>query len=221
MPKPHPDEQGKFRLTSHVPKSLGKSTDSDIEMITLYHNVPCLPLPHIPIEFMFARFAWSIFDNGIIALFSNDIHHKHQYSVLVPEKSGNPASPLVEKIITLKEFIPPQSKATGSGKKRDASHLDADLPDYPMESDLVFSVRTGNFVPYDDPREPGDRGCNRNRYDDSDVCSNKRSRLSIHSDSESECDSALVWHSDGANESEAEDRISEREEKNRNDKTMA
>ncbi|KAI1483555.1 hypothetical protein F4774DRAFT_365741 [Daldinia eschscholtzii] len=228
VPKPDPDSNGNYRLTSHVLKPLKKSANSDAEIITLYHNVPCRPLEHIPVEFMFARFAWSIFNHSIVVLFNDDIYRTNRFSILVSEKPGDSSTPLIEKMLTLKNFKRPHSKATGVGEKRDASNLEADGPEGPEEyiddDDLVYSVRTGEFVPYDNPREPGDCGANRYRYDNAYV-SIKRSRSDSHSESESECDSDLVWHSENADESEtdeseSEDQNGEGKQNQKNDKAV-
>ncbi|KAI0135473.1 hypothetical protein F4814DRAFT_444293 [Daldinia grandis] len=57
-------------------------------------------------------------------------------------------------------FKPPQSKASGVDEKHDISQVNEEHPAVRPSSDLVYPVRTGEFVPYDDPREPGDCGYN-------------------------------------------------------------
>ncbi|KAI1806001.1 hypothetical protein F4811DRAFT_198002 [Daldinia bambusicola] len=187
---PKPDKKDRSCLVCHVLNPPGKSVDSDMEIHSLYHNIPIQV--HHPIEFLFARFSWSLFTSRTIVLFTDD-DGESEYSVLLRDVEKDK---MVEEILPLRSLPRLLTKAMGAptqgvaGEKRDASHLDADPPEEPIDGDLVFSVRAGKFEPYDDPREPGDRGCS------------NWSRLSFHSDSQSEYDSDLVRHSEGASGSE-------------------
>ncbi|OTB20668.1 hypothetical protein K445DRAFT_313157 [Daldinia sp. EC12] len=71
VPKPDSSDKDRSRLVCHVINPPGKSVDSDMEIHSLYHYIPILPIPH-PVEFLFARFGWSLFTNTIIVLFADD-----------------------------------------------------------------------------------------------------------------------------------------------------
>lgn len=78
VPKLDPADPSKYRLVVHVlnppcvsTSPLLMSTDSYLEMFTRYQNLECLPLKGVHVEYLFARFAWSLFSDATIQLFRN------------------------------------------------------------------------------------------------------------------------------------------------------
>ncbi|KAI0885050.1 uncharacterized protein GGS22DRAFT_137827 [Annulohypoxylon maeteangense] len=186
-----------YRLTTHVLHPPGKSADSDMEILALYQNIPCLPLRKVPIEFLFARFAWSIFTNFVIMLF-NDDDDEGVYSISLRTPNGR-----VAKQLSVHEIPPLFSKATGTrgastsawaGQKRgfdEVTHDDA--------ANLLYSFQTGQMEPVLDEHEPGDRWSD---YFSDDERPYKRSR-SCSSDTDDGTDDADD-ESEGEGEGEGE-----------------
>ncbi|KAI0837856.1 hypothetical protein F5Y06DRAFT_270392 [Hypoxylon sp. FL0890] len=184
VPKPDSSNGDLPRLVSHVLNPPGKSLDSDLEIHTLHHNIPILPIGN-PLELIFARFAWSLFTKEVIVLFADD-DGKAKYSVLVRDMKKDT---MMEKSLLVADLPRLLSKATGvgpnnvAGEKRrrpddpkiDGSMVgdDSSTPDIGelgfsdndvSEVDVddgnagnfVYSVRTGKMERVDDHLEPGD-----------------------------------------------------------------
>ncbi|KAI1467857.1 uncharacterized protein F4812DRAFT_427864 [Daldinia caldariorum] len=110
--KPCSDNSDQSRLFCHVLTPPGKSADSDMEIHSLYHNIPMIPI-HNPIELLFARFAWSLFTNTTLALFKDD-DGKTKYSVLLHDVEKDK---MVEKMLPASSLPRLSVKATGVATK--------------------------------------------------------------------------------------------------------
>ncbi|KAI0122143.1 hypothetical protein F4814DRAFT_200105 [Daldinia grandis] len=90
VPKPDASLQGQCRLTSHLLAMPKKHYNTNTKAHVLFHNRPCYPFPHVPIELIFARFAWALFTRNVIKLFTDNVSDE-LYSVLSLEvdEQGN------------------------------------------------------------------------------------------------------------------------------------
>lgn len=66
---PKRDKNNSYKLAVHVLMPPGKSNNLDLQVIEQYHNRLCLPIRGIPPEYLFARFAWSLFHNIVLVFF--------------------------------------------------------------------------------------------------------------------------------------------------------
>ncbi|KAI1406800.1 hypothetical protein F5Y13DRAFT_176313 [Hypoxylon sp. FL1857] len=178
VPKPDSSNENRSRLVCHVLNPPGKSVDSDLEIHTLYHNIPILQIRN-PLEFLFARFAWSLFTSSVIVLFADD-DGKTKYSVLLRDGKKDKLSEAMRPVASLPRLL---SKATGintkavAGEKRGldeaddiygGSDDDSSTPDIDelgindVNADdrdmgnLVYSVRMGQMERDDGGAESGD-----------------------------------------------------------------
>ncbi|KAI8961124.1 hypothetical protein F5Y11DRAFT_348877 [Daldinia sp. FL1419] len=158
VPKPDSSERDRLRLVCHVLNPPGKSVDSDMEIYSLYHNTPILPIHH-PIEFLFARFGWSLFTSHVIVLFADD-DGKSKYSVLIRDMKKDK---IVDELCTVASLPRLTTKAAGieakqvAGEKHDLDDSELFQVGEPEDvSDRFYSVRTGLMERFDDGAESGD-----------------------------------------------------------------
>ncbi|KAI2466465.1 hypothetical protein F4781DRAFT_405612 [Annulohypoxylon bovei var. microspora] len=143
VPKPDSSNMGKYCFVTHVLNAPDKSEDANMEVFQLYHNVPCLDIPRVPVEFLFARFAWSIFTNLVIMLF-NDDDGDELYSVSLRDGKHERCT----KMVQVKDLPKLSTKATGIrgtstpvGEKRKFG-----------EMERIYSLRTGQMEPVEQKR---------------------------------------------------------------------
>lgn len=63
LPKPDLKQGDTYSLVTHMLRRPSMSDKATWETLARFHNVKCLPVEWIPIQFLFAHFAWSIFNN--------------------------------------------------------------------------------------------------------------------------------------------------------------
>ncbi|OTB17378.1 hypothetical protein K445DRAFT_316014 [Daldinia sp. EC12] len=174
IPKPDASLQGRYRLTSHLLALPKKHYNTNTEAHVLFHNRPCYPFPHVPIELVFARFAWALFTRNVIKLFTDNVGDE-LYSVLSLEVDEQGNSVQRQEMRTVKQLTPLTTKATGgrrpTGEKRPYgqiskgySHVEENNDEYwgQMEPDSdaeypenwSYSPRTGQMEPDSDPEYP-------------------------------------------------------------------
>ncbi|KAI1463237.1 uncharacterized protein F4812DRAFT_254658 [Daldinia caldariorum] len=113
--KPDASQQGQYRLTSHLLALPEKHHNTNTEAHILFHNRPRYPFPHVPIELVFARFAWALFTRDVIKMFADNTGNE-LYSVLrlTVDEEGN--SVQRQEMTKLKQLAPLTTKATGGRK---------------------------------------------------------------------------------------------------------
>lgn len=169
FPKRDDDNQRRYSLATHVLNPPDKTEDDGVEAITLYQNIPTLPFPYVPVEFLFARFAWAIFTNRVVELFADaDTDDDTEYAIYTVVFENNTRSYQDIKL-RFGQFAQLPPKATGTsrqsltgvqlstgvghqsstGEKRDRSQVDQDdaADDHPVHSgrEMVYSLRTGRM----------------------------------------------------------------------------
>ncbi|KAI0122213.1 hypothetical protein F4814DRAFT_438304 [Daldinia grandis] len=91
VPKPNPKAGStttrSYTLVSHVHRPSGKSNEANLEMIMFYHDLKVYTLIGNPIEYIFARFAWSLFDDTIMLLFHLKDTKNPKFLVIISEES--------------------------------------------------------------------------------------------------------------------------------------
>ncbi|KAI0842063.1 hypothetical protein F5Y06DRAFT_167050 [Hypoxylon sp. FL0890] len=60
-----------YSVLTQVLRPPGKSEEANLEMIVSFHNLECRPMPRVPVEYLFARFAWSFFNDTIMLIFND------------------------------------------------------------------------------------------------------------------------------------------------------
>ncbi|KAI8963019.1 hypothetical protein F5Y11DRAFT_346873 [Daldinia sp. FL1419] len=168
VPKPDSANRGTYRLGTHVWSPPNKSEDSDMQVFSCYQNRPCYPIAHVPVEFLFARFAWAIFTYYTVNLLDSD-NANNQYSVLYAVVNKDGSRSYQHKMALGSEIEKLSSKATGTkGQKRDISHSTGADSGPNKRRKLRYSYRTGKleWETDDDGFEPGDHGGFSDNYED-------------------------------------------------------
>ncbi|KAI1765978.1 hypothetical protein GGR53DRAFT_464920 [Hypoxylon sp. FL1150] len=169
VPKRDTARGNEYHLATHVLAFPSVSFDACTEMHAQFHNRPCRPIPHVPVQLLFARFAWAIFSTGVIKMLTDNVADE-LYSVLITDVHEDKVRTYFKEA-PLSELPKLLSKATGTkktGTKRkndqicqddgQVEHDDLDEEDdieHPAtrqrrSSNLVFSTRTGRMEPSSD-----------------------------------------------------------------------
>ncbi|KAI0130898.1 hypothetical protein F4814DRAFT_404152 [Daldinia grandis] len=69
---PKRDESNSYKLAIHVLMPPGRSNNFDLQVIEQYHNHVCRAIKGVPPEYLFVRFAWSLFNSMVLVLFLRD-----------------------------------------------------------------------------------------------------------------------------------------------------
>ncbi|KAI1207851.1 uncharacterized protein F4807DRAFT_433513 [Annulohypoxylon truncatum] len=128
-------QRDKYELTLHV---LHSQTHYFFEQGKLYHNRKLQLLYDVKPEFLFARFAWSLFGNKTLRIFEA---MRGQIKILVrqPGSPGEDPKPVTQTARSLSQLRTPQAEGESSaanstvssrGKKRAASARDEDRRPY-------------------------------------------------------------------------------------------
>ncbi|KAI8961102.1 hypothetical protein F5Y11DRAFT_242932 [Daldinia sp. FL1419] len=174
VPKPDAADQSRYKLTSHLFAFLDQHISIYTEAHILFHNRPCLPIPHVPIEMLFARFARALFTNGVIKIFA-DNPKDEVYSVLLLQQNEQGARELTQQTLPLNKLRDLLSKETAvrgaASNKRDHSQIskshnqvgkfdeesdeesDEEADEYNaglLRRNRIFSIRTGQIEPDSD-----------------------------------------------------------------------
>lgn len=187
VPKPNSKHPGTYRLGTHVWTPPNMSEDSDIQVFALYQNRPCYPIPHVPVEFWFVRFAWAIFTYYTINILDDDNADK-EFAVcyIVNEENGDRF--YNHKTVLGCEIDELGAKATGvKGKKRDSSQITQATQIAKKRRQLHYSYRTGEMEleSDDDGFESGDHGGFSDYYsEETDDSSDDCDRHDDHEDAE-------------------------------------
>ncbi|KAK6956024.1 hypothetical protein Daesc_003671 [Daldinia eschscholtzii] len=183
-PKSSPTSTRSYTLATHVLRPPGKSDHANLEMINFYHNLKVYPLIGIPIEYTFARFAWSFFVDTVLLLFQGKVAKKTKFYISVSEESEETG----ERELVHKEFKkdPPLPRAghkeRGHSGKRSRSEMEGNSDDNADDTESVDSYGSTVYDAFFEDIH--------SEYNGSDTYSpRKRSRSSSPSNSESSgCD---------------------------------
>ncbi|KAI1271415.1 hypothetical protein F5Y07DRAFT_404391 [Xylaria sp. FL0933] len=118
FPKPDPAAENKFKLLTCVLRPPHKSCYGDLELYALYHNRQVLPLKGALPQYLFARFAWAIFNDDTVRLFRQK---RRKYYVEVLEKVKNGENKWTKKMSFPSHFPQLRSEASAAaaaGQKR-------------------------------------------------------------------------------------------------------
>ncbi|OTB17210.1 hypothetical protein K445DRAFT_310577 [Daldinia sp. EC12] len=179
-PKSSPTATRSYTLATHVLRPPGKSDQANLEMINFYHNLKVYPLIRIPIEYTFARFAWSFFVDTVLLLFQGKVAKKTKFYISVSEESEETgARELVHKEFRKDPPLPRAGhKEKAHSSKRSRSEMEGNSED---NADDTESVNSYGSTVYDAFFEDI-----HSEYNGSDTYSpRKRSRFSSPSNSES------------------------------------
>ncbi|KAI4859226.1 hypothetical protein F4820DRAFT_440440 [Hypoxylon rubiginosum] len=88
VPKPNPQAPGEHAMTVHVLRRAYVSDLGILDMTIRYHNLVCEPLKDAPIEYHFARFAWSLFTDTVLQLFNEE--HDVSFGLLLDRDFETP-----------------------------------------------------------------------------------------------------------------------------------
>ncbi|KAI8958188.1 hypothetical protein F5Y11DRAFT_362960 [Daldinia sp. FL1419] len=204
VPKPSvPD--GKYKLVSHLLAFPKKHVNANTEAHVLFHNRPCLPIPHVPVELLFVRFGWALFTNNLLKMFGDHVDGD-LYSVLLLRRDEQGTRKLTQALLPLHEFPRVLSKATGvrgaGANKRNHSQIDEEVDEEVDEknADLlrrnwIFSPRTGKIEPDSDSEYP----VGHKRHARNWVFSTQIGQMEPDSNSDSNSDSDIDCGSNAAN----------------------
>ncbi|KAI8963049.1 hypothetical protein F5Y11DRAFT_169314 [Daldinia sp. FL1419] len=173
---------GEHKLVAHM---LQKNMKFFHEQRYLFHNRPFQQLNDIPIEFLFARFAWSIFNGSTIPFFETKGYpFKVRYRPKAGSEkrgSGDPVQ-LIVKTISSIMALPSLREGSSSSSKQKRAQNDVTEEQHDDDANLFWSIDEGKLVniqeidyPFGDPdyhnpkffdTEP-DRPLKRGRYEQS------------------------------------------------------
>ncbi|KAI1808178.1 hypothetical protein F4811DRAFT_503336 [Daldinia bambusicola] len=187
VPKPNPKTGSttnqSYTLVSHVLRAPGKSDEGNLEMIRFYHDLKVYTLIGNPIEYLFARFAWSLFDDTIMLLFQPKDTKKTKFFVMLSDESDNSQ----DRKQVLREFKgnPPLPRSGTREKNYGTKHPLLDIGDNVDDVNDVESRKSFDPASYDAAFDDI-----HSQYSNSDICyPRKRSRSSSPGNSDyTDCD---------------------------------
>ncbi|KAI2618154.1 hypothetical protein GGR54DRAFT_640720 [Hypoxylon sp. NC1633] len=138
IPKQTDPTTNSYTLVTHVIQPPGKSIDGNLEMIVRYHNLQIHHLPRNPIEFLFAQFAWSLFNDKIFRFFKSTLIRQENIPLLSFETLNDGKTRFVNQMGINGDFPTPRA-----GNRRSGGDTDA-------------QGNNGNGNPQDDDGAPGD-----------------------------------------------------------------
>ncbi|KAI0164467.1 hypothetical protein GGR52DRAFT_559987 [Hypoxylon sp. FL1284] len=145
IPKPDLTHPGQYRLGTHVWNLPNKSEDADMQIFAFYQNRPCYPIPHVPVEFFFARFAWAIFTHYTINLLDSDIDD-NEYAVYDVIVNDDGSRSYKAKRDFGRDLSKLSAQATGGkGLQRDVSHVIEADPSPSKRRQVLYSYHTGEM----------------------------------------------------------------------------
>ncbi|KAI0179784.1 hypothetical protein GGR52DRAFT_568554 [Hypoxylon sp. FL1284] len=134
-----------YSLVVHVLNPPGKSHGGDLTILKEYHNLECYPMRRIPVEYLFARFAWSIMHEKMALLLTGDKAKKTDFQLLITEFEAGVGYQTHTETVRGGVFKPRAGlqSTDGQGKSRkkrrlhgspDEHHADAGLSDSEYDS---------------------------------------------------------------------------------------
>ncbi|KAI2462703.1 hypothetical protein F4781DRAFT_419199, partial [Annulohypoxylon bovei var. microspora] len=117
-----------YSLLIYVMRPPGKSDDGNLQMIMKYQDVEVYPLKGIPREYVFARFAWALFNDTIILFFNDKDVETMWLTLLLADDSTATGKPKWETTQLKGKFPRPRTgtRASQKGvKRRRSGDLDA------------------------------------------------------------------------------------------------
>ncbi|XXG99541.1 hypothetical protein Hte_005880 [Hypoxylon texense] len=118
-----------YSLLTHVLQPPGKSRGGDLMVLNQYHNLDCYPIKRVPMEYFFARFAWSLFNDKVILLLKDESAERTRFKLLLT-KLTNQGWETKETSIVGTEYRPRSgtrsTKNQGSNKRRRGASQDKD-----------------------------------------------------------------------------------------------
>ncbi|KAI0096173.1 hypothetical protein F4776DRAFT_669576 [Hypoxylon sp. NC0597] len=124
FPKPDPRDDNKYKLVTHMLHTPGKATTGNLEVLTKYQNRELLPPHGVPGEYLFARFAWSIFTDASYPL----VKDKSQtfFFRVLQRQVGKPRKAVFRdsKSIPFRKSQPKDEGSTNAGTKRTNSNVE-------------------------------------------------------------------------------------------------
>lgn len=148
VPKPNAPIRHKacesYSILTHVLRPPGKSTDANLEMVVSYHNLLCFPMPRVPIQYLFARFAWSFFNDTIMLIFNDKSANDAGFRLWLAQDGPDGNLKKVDRFCK-KTFPKPRS---GTRNKPGSKNVTSSMP--PEEDDCdALSVDTSEPAFYD------------------------------------------------------------------------
>ncbi|KAI0838520.1 hypothetical protein F5Y06DRAFT_48463 [Hypoxylon sp. FL0890] len=163
------------------------------ELKTLYHNRQTYQLVDIRSEFLFARFAWSIFNDTTFP-FLNSYPQNFALLVRVSAMAGQSPKVITKHVTSTKDIPPPpfadqkpETSRSGSKRRRKVGYFSVD------EEKVVYSSDDEDW--YSGSEESDDeatRGRKRERLDNSDSSMPNLSRSALSLDSNSASDASAT-----------------------------
>lgn len=78
-----------YSLLTHVLQPPGRSRGGDLVILDQYHNLDCYPIKRVPMEYIFARFAWSLFNDKVILLLRDEGAEKTEFRLLITKLTNH------------------------------------------------------------------------------------------------------------------------------------
>ncbi|KAI8960864.1 hypothetical protein F5Y11DRAFT_328362 [Daldinia sp. FL1419] len=161
VPKPNPKPENApkneltaprtYTLATHVLRPPGKSDDGNLELIQFYHNLKTYSFIGNPIEYLFARFAWSLFVDTIMLLFQGKDAKRTKFFVSVSEESNESK----DRQAVYRETKNPPLPRSGAGEKphstkRSRSEMEGGDVDNADDIDDTESTNSYGSTVYDE-----------------------------------------------------------------------